>query len=135
MKSKANQKKEEHIVRIISVERPLRMKTTNISELGGKQISGCISSVYRREGVSKCCMCIDNYYAQTNNYGYSVLRDIGKQNPKTGEQTYIAPLDMLERSKKYWSWLRKKLYITTSKKIIWSLHRLLDISGSRRTGY
>lgn len=32
---------------------------------------------------------IDNYYAQTNNYGYSVLRDIGKQNPKTGEQTYI----------------------------------------------
>lgn len=32
---------------------------------------------------------IDNYYAQTNNYGYSVLRDTGKQNPKTGEQTYI----------------------------------------------
>lgn len=30
---------------------------------------------------------IDNYYAQTNNYGYSVLRDTGKQNPKTGEQT------------------------------------------------
>ena len=25
---------------------------------------------------------IDNYYAQTNNYGYSVLRDTGKQNPK-----------------------------------------------------
>ena len=32
---------------------------------------------------------IDNYYAQTNNYGYSVVRDTGKQNPKTGEQTYI----------------------------------------------
>lgn len=32
---------------------------------------------------------IDNYYAQTNNYGYSVLRDTGKQNPKTGERTYI----------------------------------------------
>lgn len=32
---------------------------------------------------------IDNYYAQTNNYGYSVLRDTGKQNLKTGEQTYI----------------------------------------------
>lgn len=25
---------------------------------------------------------IDNYYAQTNNYGYSVLRDTGKQNLK-----------------------------------------------------
>ena len=32
---------------------------------------------------------IDNYYAQTNNYGYIILRDTGKQNPKTGEQTYI----------------------------------------------
>lgn len=32
---------------------------------------------------------IDNYYAQTNSYGYSVLRDTGKQNLKTGEQTYI----------------------------------------------
>lgn len=32
---------------------------------------------------------IDNYYAQTNNYGYSVLRDTGKQNQKTGNQIYI----------------------------------------------
>ena len=32
---------------------------------------------------------IDNYYAQTNNYGYSVLRDTGKQNQKTGDQIYI----------------------------------------------
>lgn len=32
---------------------------------------------------------IDNYYAQTNNYGYSVLRDTGKQNLKTGNQIYI----------------------------------------------
>lgn len=74
---------------VISVEKPLKMRTMNISELGGKQISGCISSVYRREGVSRMLHVIDNYYAQTNNYGYSVLRDTGKQNPKTGEQTYI----------------------------------------------
>lgn len=31
---------------------------------------------------------IDNYYAQTNNYGYSVLRDTGKKNPKTDEEIY-----------------------------------------------
>lgn len=31
---------------------------------------------------------IDNYYAQTNNYGYSVLRDSGKKNPKTDEEIY-----------------------------------------------
>lgn len=42
-----------------------------------------------KEGVSRMLHIIDNYYAQTNNYGYSVLRDTGKQNPKTGEQTYI----------------------------------------------
>lgn len=33
---------------------------------------------------------IDNYYAQTNNYGYSVLRDTGKQNPKTGVRSNSA---------------------------------------------
>lgn len=32
---------------------------------------------------------IDNYYAQTNNYGYSVLRDTGKKESKTGNQIYI----------------------------------------------
>ena len=42
-----------------------------------------------KEGVSRMLHVIDNYYAKTNNYGYSVLRDTGKQNPKTGEQTYI----------------------------------------------
>ena len=42
-----------------------------------------------KEGVSRMLHVIDNYYAQTNNYGYSVLRDTGKQNLKTGEQTYI----------------------------------------------
>lgn len=31
---------------------------------------------------------IDNYYAKTNNYGYSVLRDTGKKNPKTDEEIY-----------------------------------------------
>lgn len=31
---------------------------------------------------------IDNYYAQTNNYGYSVLRDTGKKNPKMDEEIY-----------------------------------------------
>ena len=31
---------------------------------------------------------IDNYYAQTNNYGYSVLRDTGKKNPKTDKEIY-----------------------------------------------
>ena len=60
-----------------------------MSEPREKQISGCISGAYRKEGVSRMLHVIDNYYAQTNNYGYSVLRDIGKQNPKTGEQTYI----------------------------------------------
>ena len=60
-----------------------------MSEPREKQISGCISGAYRKEGVSRMLHIIDNYYAQTNNYGYSVLRDTGKQNPKTGEQTYI----------------------------------------------
>ena len=58
-------------------------------ETKGKHTSGCIGGVYRKEGVSKMLHVIDNYYAQTNNYGYSILRDTGKQNPKTGEQTYI----------------------------------------------
>lgn len=31
---------------------------------------------------------IDNYYAQTNNYGYSVLRDTGKRTPKTDKEIY-----------------------------------------------
>ena len=75
---------------VISVEKPLKMRTMNISEPGEKQIFGCIGGVYRREGVSRMLHVIDNYYAQTNNYGYSVLRDTGKQNPKTGEQTYIS---------------------------------------------
>ena len=60
-----------------------------MSEPREKQISGYIGGVYRKEGVSRMLHIIDNYYAQTNNYGYSVLRDTGKQNPKTGEQTYI----------------------------------------------
>lgn len=60
-----------------------------MSEPIEKQISGYIGGVYRKEGVSRMLHIIDNYYAQTNNYGYSVLRDTGKQNPKTGEQTYI----------------------------------------------
>lgn len=42
-----------------------------------------------REGVNKMLHIIDNYYAQTNNYGYSVLRDTGKQSLKTGNQIYI----------------------------------------------
>lgn len=65
------------------------MKGMSILKRKGKHTSGCIGGVYRKEGVSKMLHVIDNYYAQTNNYGYSVLRDTGKQNPKTGEQTYI----------------------------------------------
>ena len=60
-----------------------------MSEPREKQISGYIGGVYRKEGVSRMLHIIDNYYAQTNNYGYSVLRDTGKQNLKTGNQIYI----------------------------------------------
>lgn len=65
-----------------------------------------------KEGVSRMLHVIDNYYAKTNNYGYSVLRDTGKQNPKTVSR-HISPLDMLGQSKRHLSWLRRILYITT----------------------
>lgn len=79
------------------------MKGMSILKRKGKHTSGCIGGVYRKEGVSKMLHIIDNYYAQTNNYGYSVLRDTGKQNPKTGEQTYI-PLGYVGTIKKRWNW-------------------------------
>lgn len=41
-----------------------------------------------KEVVSRMLHIIDNYYAQTNNYGYSVLRDTGKKNPKTDKEIY-----------------------------------------------
>ena len=44
-----------------------------MSEPREKQISGYIGGVYRKEGVSRMLHIIDNYYAQTNNYGYSVF--------------------------------------------------------------
>ncbi len=59
-----------------------------MSEPREKQTSGYIGGVYRKEGVSKMLHIIDNYYAQTNNYGYSVLRDTGKKNPKTDKEIY-----------------------------------------------
>lgn len=77
---------------------------------------------------------IDNYYAQTNNYGYSVLRDTGKQNLKTGDQTYIT-LGYVGTIKEALELVKKILCITISKSMIWNLHRLLDLSGSRRTEY
>lgn len=40
-----------------------------MSEPREKQTSGYIGGVYRKEGVSKMLHIIDNYYAQTNNYG------------------------------------------------------------------
>lgn len=57
-----------------------------MSEPREKQISGYIGGVYRKEGVSRMLHIIDNYYAQTNNYGYSVLRDTGKKEPKDGQR-------------------------------------------------
>lgn len=39
---------------VISVEKPLKMRTMNISEPGEKQIFGCIGGVYQREGDEYC---------------------------------------------------------------------------------
>lgn len=64
------------------------MKGMSILKRKGKHTSGCIGGVYRKEGVSKMLHIIDNYYAQTNNYGYSVLRDTGKRTPKTDKEIY-----------------------------------------------
>lgn len=77
---------------------------------------------------------IDNYYAQTNNYGYSVLRDTGKQNLKTGEQTYIT-LGYVGTIKEALELVKKDIVHNHIKEMTWNLRRLLGLSGSRRTGY
>ena len=77
---------------------------------------------------------IDNYYAQTNNYGYSVLRDTGKQNLKTGNQIYIT-LGYVGAIKEVLELVKKDIVHNHIKSTIWNLHRLLDLSGNRRTGY